>query len=239
MTAKPMIDTRRLTLCAVMAAVTCVLAPISVPIGPVSITGGTLALYLAACLLGGRWGLVTTLVYLLLGFVGLPVFSNYMGGAARLLGPTGGYLVGYLPMVFLAGTVSEWSFRRLGDGGDKKSVALAALLQFLGMALATAVLYAFGTAWYCIQAEVSLEKALAACVFPFIPFDLIKMAAACRCGGPWSGRGCCKPEPILPRAAADSRSGPFCALRRFSAAALLSLLTFVLMKVPFLGFSSK
>ena len=55
---------------------------------------------------------------------------------------------------------------------------MAALLQFLGMALATAVLYAFGTAWYCIQAEVSLEKALAACVFPFIPFDLIKMAAA-------------------------------------------------------------
>ncbi len=184
MTAKPMIDTRRLTLCAVMAAVTCVLAPISVPIGPVSITGGTLALYLAACLLGGRWGLVTTLVYLLLGFVGLPVFSNYMGGAARLLGPTGGYLVGYLPMVFLAGTVSEWSFRRLGDGGDKKSVALAALLQFLGMALATAVLYAFGTAWYCIQAEVSLEKALAACVFPFIPFDLIKMAAALLVGLP-------------------------------------------------------
>lgn len=154
------------------------------PIGPISITGGTLALYLAACLLGGRWGLVTTLVYLLLGFVGLPVFSNYMGGAARLLGPTGGYLVGYLPMVFIAGIVSEWSFRRLGDGGDKKSVALAALLQFLGMALATAVLYAFGTAWYCIQAEVSLEKALAACVFPFIPFDLIKMAAALLVGLP-------------------------------------------------------
>lgn len=183
MTAKTTIDTRRLTLCAVMAAVTCVLAPISVPIGPISITGGTLALYLTACLLGGRWGLVTTLVYLLLGFVGLPVFSNYMGGAARLLGPTGGYLVGYLPMVFIAGAAAEWSFRRFG-GGDGKRVALTAALQFLGMALATAVLYAFGTAWYCVQAGVDLQKALAACVFPFIPFDLIKMAAALLVGLP-------------------------------------------------------
>lgn len=183
MTAKTMIDTRRLTLCAVMAAVTCVLAPISVPIGPISITGGTLALYLTACLLGGKWGLAATLVYLLLGFVGLPVFSNYMGGAARLLGPTGGYLVGYLPMVFIAGAAAEWSFRRFG-GGDGKRVALAAALQFLGMALATAVLYAFGTAWYCLQAGVDLQKALAACVFPFIPFDLIKMAAALLVGLP-------------------------------------------------------
>lgn len=183
MTARTMIDTRRLTLCAVMAAVTCVLAPISVPIGPISITGGTLALYLTACLLGGKWGLVTTLVYLLLGFVGLPVFSNYMGGAARLLGPTGGYLVGYLPMVLIAGAVAEWSFRRFG-GGDSKGVALAAALQFLGMVLATAVLYAFGTAWYCVQAGVDLQKALAACVFPFIPFDLIKMAAALLVGLP-------------------------------------------------------
>lgn len=183
MTAKTTIDTRRLTLCAVMAAVTCVLAPISVPIGPISITGGTLALYLTACLLGSRWGLVTTLVYLLLGFVGLPVFSNYMGGAARLLGPTGGYLVGYLPMVFIAGAVAEWSLRRFG-GQDKISLALAAALQFLGMALATAVLYAFGTAWYCVQAGADLQAALAACVLPFIPFDLVKMAAALLVGLP-------------------------------------------------------
>ena len=127
--------------------------------------------------------MVSTLIYLLLGFVGLPVFSNYMGGAARLLGPTGGYLVGYLPMVLIAGAAAEWSFQRFGRG-DKKGVALAAALQLLGMALATAVLYAFGTAWYCVQAGVDLQKALAACVFPFIPFDLIKMAAALLAGLP-------------------------------------------------------
>ncbi len=183
MSVKTAIDTRRLTLCAVMAAVMCVLAPISVPIGPISITGGTLAIYLAACLLGGRWGAVTTLVYLLLGFVGLPVFSNYMGGAERLLGPTGGYLVGYLPMMLIAGGVVELTLARFREKG-RAGTAPALFLQFLGMVLATTVLYAFGTAWYCVQAGVGLEKALAACVFPFIPFDLVKMAIALLVGVP-------------------------------------------------------
>lgn len=183
MTAKSMTGTRRLTLCAVMAAVMCVLAPISIPIGPVSITGGTLAVYLAACLLGGVWGTVSTLVYLLVGMVGLPVFSNYMGGISRLAGPTGGYLVGYLPMALLAGTVVERAVRGLDERG-KGGAAAALVLQFLGMVLATAVLYAFGTAWYCVQAGVGLQKALAACVFPFIPFDLAKMGAALIVGMP-------------------------------------------------------
>ena len=177
MTAKTISGTRQLTLCAVMAAVMCVLAPISIPIGPVSITGGTLAIYLTACLLGGRWGVVTTLVYLLVGFVGLPVFSNYMGGAARLAGPTGGYLVGYLPMVLLAGAVVRWSVHRF-DGGGKAGRAMALAVQFGGLVLSTAVLYAFGTAWYCVQAGVDLQSALAACVFPFIPVDLVKMVIA-------------------------------------------------------------
>lgn len=183
MTAKSPANTRRLALCAVMAAVMCVLSPISIPIGPISITGGTLAIYLTACLLGGKWGTVTTLVYLLLGFVGLPVFSNYMGGAERLIGPTGGYLVGYLPMMFLAGTAASWAFTRFRDQGSK-GVAITLALQFLGMVLATAILYAFGTAWYCFQAGVDLQKALAACVFPFIPFDLMKMAVALLAGLP-------------------------------------------------------
>ena len=108
------------------------LPPCSLPAGGTTSEGvcdghGLALLMLAAALAGAAVSFAG-----LLGFVGLPVFSNYMGGAERLAGPTGGYLVGYLPMVFLAGTVSEWSFRRLGDGEDKKSVALAAILQFWG-----------------------------------------------------------------------------------------------------------
>ena len=183
MTAKSKINTRQLTLCAVMAAVMCVIAPISIPIGPISITGGTLTIYLTACLLGPWRGLAATVVYLLAGFVGLPVFSNYMGGAGRLLGPTGGYLVGYLPMMLLAGLAAEYAFRRL-DGQGRKGQALALGLQFLGMALATAVLYAFGSAWYCVQAGVGFQTALDFCVLPFIPFDLMKMVLALLAGVP-------------------------------------------------------
>jgi len=183
MKATSLADTRRLTLCAVMAAVMCVLAPISIPIGPISITGGTLAIYLTVYLLGGVWGAVSTLVYLLVGMVGLPVFSNYMGGVSRLAGPTGGYLVGYLPMALLAGAVVQWSVRRFDEKG-KAGVVMALSVQFAGMALATAVLYAFGTAWYCIQAGVDLQKALAACVLPFMPWDLVKMVVALAVGMP-------------------------------------------------------
>ena len=183
MTAKSRINTRQLTLCAVMAAVMCVIAPISIPIGPISITGGTLTIYLTACLLGPWRGLAATAVYLLAGFVGLPVFSNYMGGAGRLLGPTGGYLVGYLPMMLLAGLAVEYAFQYFGGQGRRGQILMLALL-FLGMALATAVLYAFGTAWYCVQAGVDLQTALAACVFPFIPFDLIKIVLALLTGVP-------------------------------------------------------
>ena len=183
MTAKSKIDTRQLTLCAVMAAVMCVIAPISLPIGPIAVTGGTLTIFLTAYLLGPWRGLAATAVYLLAGFVGLPVFSSYMGGAGRLIGPTGGYLVGYLPMMLLAGLAAELSLRHFGGRG-KKGQVLALSLSFLGMVLATAVLYAFGTAWYCVQAGADLQTALAACVLPFIPFDLMKMALALLIGIP-------------------------------------------------------
>ena len=183
MLAKSGVNTRQLTLCGVMAAVMCVIAPISVPIGPIAVTGGTLTVYLTACLLGPWRGLAATAVYLLVGFVGLPVFSNYMGGAGRLLGPTGGYLVGYLPMMLLAGFAAEYAFQHFGGQG-KKGQTLALAIAFPGMALATAVLYAFGTAWYCVQAGVDLQTALDFCVYPFIPFDLMKMILALLVGVP-------------------------------------------------------
>ena len=78
MTAKTLAGTRQLALCAVMAAVMCVIAPVSIPIGPISITGGTFAIYLTACLLGGRWGTLSTLVYLLVGLLGLAGFVGMM-----------------------------------------------------------------------------------------------------------------------------------------------------------------
>lgn len=154
---------------AVMAAVLAVIAPFALPIGPVPISLCTLAIYFAVYVLGWRRGTMAVVVYVLLGAVGLPVFSNFAGGLGKLAGPTGGYIIGYIPLALIAG----WFVQRF-----PRSRAM----QLLGMVLATAVLYALGTAWICVQAGYEVAAALGVCVFPFVPGDLVKIAAALAVG---------------------------------------------------------
>lgn len=159
--------TRMITFSALMAAVICVLGPISlpIPISPVPISLGILAVYAAVYALGMKYGLISTLLYILLGFVGLPVFSSFSGGAAKLLGPTGGYIIGYIFTVLIAGFfIDRFENRRV--------------LHIVGMALGTAVCYAFGTAWLAYQGGMSFKAALVAGVIPFIPVDCVKIVIA-------------------------------------------------------------
>ena len=157
------------TVTAVMAAVLAVVSPFVLPIGPVPVSLCTLAVYLIVYVLGGRRGTTAVLVYLLLGAAGMPVFSGFEGGLGKVLGPTGGYILGYLALAFLTGlAVDRFPGRR--------TVHLA------GMVLATAVLYAFGTAWFCVQSGTPLEGALGLCVLPFLPGDGLKMAVVLAMG---------------------------------------------------------
>ena len=156
---------RFLAVCGLVAAVFCVLGPVTVPIGPVPVSLMPLALYVAAYVLGHRATLVSVAVYLLLGAAGLPVFSGYQGGLAKLAGPTGGYLVGYLFLALILGLAAERSERK-------------ALPCVIGMLAGTAVLYAFGTAWFMVETHTPLWGALTMCVLPFVPVDLCKMAVA-------------------------------------------------------------
>ena len=143
---------------AVMTAVICVLAPLSLPVGPVPVSLATLALYFAIYLLA-------TALYLLLGLVGAPVFSAYTGGAACFAGATGGYLVGYLPLVLVGGlAVSRWQEKLLPS--------------LLGLVLGTAVLYGVGTLWLARLAHLSFGAALLKGVVPFLFGDACKIAAA-------------------------------------------------------------
>ena len=175
------LTTYQLTLTAVMAAVICVLGPISmaIPISPVPISLASMAVYLAVTVLGMKLGTLSCLIYLLLGLVGLPVFSGGSAGAAKLFGPTGGYLVGYLFLALIAGafvgryTENKW-----------KSIAFAAL----GMVLGTMVLYALGTAWLAYSAGMDFQAALWAGVIPFIPGDPVKMVIAVLLGSAVRGR---------------------------------------------------
>lgn len=163
-----------MSMTAVMAAVICVLAPMSIPIGPVPISFTNLAIYLALYLLGWRRGTASYVVYVLIGMAGMPVFSGFTGGLGKLAGPTGGYIVGFVPMAVIAGLVID-RYRNRG-------------VQLAGMAAGTVVCYAFGTAWFCIQAGATVWAALGMCVFPFIPGDLVKMAVAMGLGPMIRGR---------------------------------------------------
>ena len=120
---------------------------------------------LAAWLLGARLGTLSVLVYLLLGAVGLPVFSGYGAGLAKLAGPTGGYLVGFLLTACIGGWFIEHSNGR-------------PLPSAVGLALGIAASYVLGTAWFVIQMQCDLGYALTVCVWPFIPFDLLKIAVS-------------------------------------------------------------
>lgn len=155
----------QLTACALMAAILCVLGPMSLPIGPIPITLGTLAVYLSASILGMRGSFLSVLIYLLLGAAGMPVFSGYAGGLAKLVGPTGGYLAGYLVVAVIGGCFA--------DIFSGKMIPTA-----IGLILGTAVLYFLGTLWFLFQTQSTVAYALSVCVYPFIPFDLGKILFA-------------------------------------------------------------
>lgn len=155
-----------MVLIALVTAVTCVLSPISIPIGPVPISLGTMAIMMDAYILGWKKGTIAYIVYLLLGIAGLPVFSGFGSGLGKVAGPTGGYLVGYFFIILICGLVSE---HVQADGLFGRGIHLA------GMIVGAVVLYAFGTAWFCISAGTGVAAALTLCVFPFLVGDLIKM----------------------------------------------------------------
>ena len=158
-----------MTSIALMAAVICVVGPFTLPIGPVPISLAPLAIFLSVYILGTKKGTLALLIYLLIGAVGVPVFSGFTGGIGKLAGPTGGYLIGYILMALIAG----WFIHRFYD---------KVVIQFLGMVLGLAVLYAFGTAWLAYSAGMTFGAALAVGVLPFIVFDLIKIVIAIALG---------------------------------------------------------
>lgn len=154
----------QITMTALMTAVICILAPMSIPIGPVPISLTAAVMFLSVYLLGWKLGTLSCLAYILLGAAGLPVFSAFSGGIGKLLGPTGGYIVGYIPMTVIAGVCIEHYHSKW--------------IQFSAMVFATAVCYLFGTIWFCMIMDTTAIAALSTCVFPFIPGDFIKIMIA-------------------------------------------------------------
>jgi biotin transport system substrate-specific component len=138
---------------------------IAIPIGPVPIVLQNMFVLLAGLLLGPVWGLACVAVYLIIGLAGLPVFAGGTSGMGKLFGPTGGYLLGYLPCVFITASVSK--------GLGKKPA-----FDILAMVLGSLIVYSAGVPWLKAVMGISLEKAIMIGMVPFLIGDALKIVAA-------------------------------------------------------------
>lgn len=161
------IRTKQMVLIALMTAVTCVLGPLSIPLpfSPVPISLTNFAIFLAIFVLGMKNGTISFIIYLLLGAVGVPVFSSFRGGFQVLAGPTGGYLIGFIFLALIMGFAL--------DHFDRKLVP-----TIIGMIIGMAVCYAFGTVWLAKLLSLSFKEGLMMGVIPYLPGDATKIIIA-------------------------------------------------------------
>lgn len=157
--------TRLQVLSALFAALTAVFSQLAIPIHPIPITLGTLAVLLSGGFLGKKYGTLSMVIYILLGIIGLPVFSSMRSGAGVLVGPSGGYIIGFILTAFVIGAIVE-----------KYEDSYKAI--FLGGILGSIACYVLGTLWFIMLTGKGLVAALGLCVIPFLPGDLAKVIIA-------------------------------------------------------------
>lgn len=161
------ISIKNIAVTAMFIALTIVMSQIAIPLPftDVPLSLATLAVFLSGAILGPVWGTAAQAVYVVMGLVGLPVFANFSGGFATVLGPTGGYIWGYIVAAFLIGLL-------VSKGGRWFWVYPMAMIVGL------AGCYALGTVWYMIYAKIDLLAALVLCVAPFLVGDAVKIVLA-------------------------------------------------------------
>ena len=140
-----------------IVSILCIIGPIVIPlpISPIPVSITTLGIYLGIHILGYKQATIATLIYIILGFIGLPIFSGYTGGLHTLLGPTGGYIIGYIPMTYITGLM----------------LPITVLAYPLGLLLC----YLLGTLWLSYITHVPYQTALLIGVLPYLPLDIIKI----------------------------------------------------------------
>ena len=157
---------QKMAIIALMTAVLCILAPISIPvfISPVPVSLGVLAVYLTAYVLSPLDATISVIIFILLGTFGLPVFSGYSGGLSKLVGPTGGYIIGFLFTVYISSIFIHM----------KKGI----IFDVIGMITGLALCYILGTIWFSYQQGKGFIASLLLCVVPFLIGDAIKIIVA-------------------------------------------------------------
>ena len=150
---------------ALFTAVLCAVAPFSLNIGPIPLSFATLVIYIAAGSLDMKYSAISVILYIALGAIGLPVFSGFGAGLSKIVGPTGGFIVGYVPLALITGlSVRYFKQKRI--------------FFITGMVIGTFLLYTCGVAWFMLQMKATLAAALMACVVPFLIGDALKIIFA-------------------------------------------------------------
>ncbi len=151
---------------ALMSSVLCAVAPVSLYIGLIPISLATLIIYVYICVFSLRKCVGAVCVYILLGMIGIPVFSGYTSGMGQLMGPTGGFIAGYIIMCVVSGTLIRYT--------DRKN----AVINMFILALGTLVLYIIGMCWYIVVTQSTWLQAIGVCVVPFVLTDIVKIIVA-------------------------------------------------------------
>ncbi len=138
---------------------------IAIPVGPVPIVLQNMFVLLAAIILGPAWGIACISIYLLIGLAGLPVFAGGTSGIGKLFGPTGGYLIGYLPCVFVTAVISKKAGKNIFS-------------DITAMVIGSLIVYAAGVPWLKFVTSMTYAKALTVGMYPFLIGDALKIIAA-------------------------------------------------------------
>ena len=155
-----MLKSKELSLVALFAALTAVGGFISIPFYPVPLTLQVFFVLLSGAILGKKLGALSQIIYLGLGAIGAPVFHNFTGGVGILLGPTGGFIIGFVPGSYVAGLFYE-------KFNSNK-------IRFSGLLVSIVPIYLVGVLWLSFITGMSLEKAILVGGIPFIPGDFVK-----------------------------------------------------------------
>ncbi|WP_226037621.1 biotin transporter BioY [Aquibacillus saliphilus] len=152
---------RGLIICGIFAAITAILAQIEIPLPIVPISGQTFAVGLTATIIGSRYGAIAMVCYALLGGVGMPVFAGFKGGVQVLIGPTGGYIIGFILAAYVTGLILEKT---------KFTLPMAMIANTIGMIITLI----FGATQLKIVLGMTWGQALVTGIYPFVVVGLIK-----------------------------------------------------------------
>ncbi|WP_302625719.1 biotin transporter BioY [uncultured Eubacterium sp.] len=167
---KNIFSVQNMVLIAIFTALIAVCSWIRIPIEPVPFTLQTFAVFVATGLLGAKRGVVSVIVYILLGVIGIPVFAGFTSGPSVIAGPTGGYIVGFIFTAIITGVIIESS--------KKLQTNMRIAIMVIAMIVGAVVYFAIGTIWFMVITKTGMLSTLSICVFPYLIPDLIKIAIA-------------------------------------------------------------